>query len=94
MATTPSSTNATVGITAEILITVDDEATGAGDGRITYQILNNGDSTIYLGDSDVTVVNGFPIPIGGSMAINMRLGAILYAISDNSSQDIRIMKVA
>lgn len=94
MAITPLSTNAVVGITAAILVDVNDLTTGGGDGRITYQILNNGNSTIYLGDSDVTVVNGFPVPIGGSMAINMRLGAKLYAISDTVAQDIRIMKVA
>lgn len=93
MSVTPSSTNVTVGITASAIITVDDFGSGSGDGRITYQILNNGNSTLYLGDSTVTVNNGMPIPAGGSMAINMRLGAVLYAISDASSQDIRIMKV-
>lgn len=94
MATTPLSTNETVGTAAAILITVDDEASGNGDGRITYQILNNGNSTIYVGDSDVSDVNGFPIFVGASMAINMRLGAVLYAISETSNQDTRILKIA
>jgi hypothetical protein len=93
MSVTPSSTNVTVGQTASVIVTVDDFGSGSGDGRITYQILNNGNDTLYLGDSELTTSNGMPIPAGGTMAINMRLGSVLYAISDGISQDIRIMKV-
>ena len=93
MGVTPSSINVTVGQTASVIITVDDFGSGSGDGRITYQILNNGTSTLYLGDSELTTSNGMPIPAGGTMGLNMRLGAELYAISDGTSQDIRIMKV-
>ena len=92
MATTPLSTNETVGSTAGILITVSDIDSGGGDGRITYQILNNGTNTIYIGDSDVDDANGFPIFVGASMAVNMRLGAVLYAISESGNQDTRILK--
>ena len=93
MSVTPSTANVTVGNTSSLIITVDDFGSGSGDGRITYQILNNGNATLYLGDSEVTTSNGMPIPAGGTMALNMRLGAELYAVSDGTSQDIRIMKV-
>ena len=94
MTSGPISTNTTVGVSVTEIVNVDDYGSGNKDGRITYQILNNGNVTIYLGDENVTTNSGMPLPAGATMGINLRLGGKVYAISTSSSQDIRIMKVS
>lgn len=84
----------TVGTAATAIISGEDYASGSGDGRVTYEILNNGNVTIYIGGTNaVTTANGSPIPAGGARTLDLRLGAVVYAISSSAGQDVRILKV-
>ncbi len=84
----------TVGTAATAIITGDDYAAGNKDGRVTYEILNNGSVTIYIGgNSSVTTSNGSPIPAGGARTLDLRLGSVVYAIASSAGQDVRILKV-
>lgn len=84
----------TVGTTATQIINVTDVSAASKDGRITYEILNNGTTTVWIGGNDqVTQANGAPLPAGGVRTIDLRLGAVVYAISTQAGQDIRILEV-
>lgn len=84
----------TVGTTATQIINVTDTSAAAKDGRITYEILNNGSVPIWIGgNAQVTSSNGSPLPAGGARTIDLRLGAVVYAISSQADQDIRILEV-
>lgn len=86
---------ATVGTAASLIISGEDYAAGAKDGRITYDIYNNGSATIYIGgNSNVTTSNGMPIPVQANRTVNLRIGAVVYAISGSAGQNIRLMKVS
>jgi hypothetical protein len=94
MSGTIQATKVTAGLTAVELVSVTDEASGRGDGRITYEILNNGSATLYIdGVNTVTANTGSPIPAGGARTLNLRLGAKVWGISTSADQDIRILKV-
>jgi hypothetical protein len=87
-------TAVTVGLTATAIITVGDFAAAAKDGRITYEILNNGTEVIWLGgNAQVTDATGSPLPAGGARTLDLRLGAVVYAISTAAGQDVRILEV-
>jgi len=87
-------TAVTVGTAASLIITVGDFAAGGKDGRVTYEILNNGSSVIWIGGTNgVTTANGSPLPAGGARTLDLRLGATVYAISDQAGQDVRILEV-
>jgi hypothetical protein len=87
-------TATTVGITATQIISVTDISAATKDGRTTYEILNNGSETIWIGGTNqVTSSNGSPLPAGGARTIDLRLGAVVYAISTEAGQDIRILEV-
>lgn len=87
-------TATTVGTTASQIISVEDFSAAADDGRITYEILNNGNSVIWIGGDDtVTDTTGTPLPAGGVRTLDLRLGAVVYAISNAAGQDVRIMEV-
>jgi hypothetical protein len=84
----------TVGLTASSIILVENFASAAKDGRITYEVYNNGSATIYLGGtSGVTTSTGIPIPPKASRTLDLRLGANIYAISGTAGQDVRVMEV-
>jgi hypothetical protein len=87
-------TATTVGTAATQIILVEDFAAAAKDGRVTYEILNNGNTTIWIGgDDSVTDSTGTPLPAGGARTLDLRLGAAVYAISTAASQDVRILEV-
>ncbi len=89
-----NATATTVGLTATQIISAENFAAGSKDGRVTYEILNNGQQTIWLGGtSGVTSANGSPLPAGGARTLDLRLGAVVYAISAAAGQDVRILEV-
>jgi hypothetical protein len=84
----------TVGTEAVLIVNAEQFAASGGDGRMTYEILNNGNSIIWIGGtSGVTTANGSPLPAGGVRTLDLRLGAVVYAISDQAGQDVRILEV-
>jgi hypothetical protein len=84
----------TVGTAAVLIISGEDYAAGSKDGRVTYEILNNGTATLYIGGTNsVTTANGSPLPAGGARTLDLRLGSVVYAIAGAAGQDVRILKV-
>lgn len=44
-------------------------AEGAGSDPVTLAVRNNGAATVYVGGSDVTTADGFPIAAGATFAL-------------------------
>jgi len=63
--------------------------------RRALLIHNNGSSTIYLGDSSVTVANGMPLLAGEKVAFDIAgvPNVTVYAIS-STSVNVRIMELS
>lgn len=87
------STNATVAITSGVLI--EDETTVGviNNGLVAYAISNLGAGTVFIGASDVTTSNGFPVPTGTSISFDVPVRSSVYAIASESCP-VRILKVA
>jgi len=54
-------------------------------------IYNNGSVALYIGGSDVTISNGYPLGIGDHFIINAPNN--VYAVSSASGHTIRILEV-
>lgn len=53
-----------------------------------------GTKTVFLGDSTVTVANGFPILKHGSPIVGaLGPGQALYGVVETGSEDLRVMSV-
>lgn len=89
-----STTTKTVGATASRIIRVTDTGAAGKDGRVTYEVYNASDATVYMGGSDVTTDNGMPLPSGGSRTLALALYGEAYAIAADEGKTLRIMKVA
>ena len=77
----------TVTSTATLLCSAD-----PSNRPVWIQIIGNG--TVYLGDSEVTSANGFPVvkhaaPIQGQLGP----GQALYAITASGTEDVRVFSV-
>ena len=66
--------------------------TTAVTGRITLLITNNGNATLYIGDSTVTVSNGTPIEPGEKFPLDLDANVDLYGITAGTSVDIRVLE--
>ena len=62
--------------------------------RKSMYIFNNGTSPIFLGNSLVTILDGFPVYPHASVNIQIEDGIDVYAISSVAGQDIRILEGA
>jgi hypothetical protein len=49
-------------------------------------------ATVYLGGSDVTAANGFPLAAGEKIALDLEKGDVVYAIVAASTQAISVLK--
>lgn len=81
------STGITVTTTAAPLIS------SALVGRRVITIYNNGAGPIYIGGSDVTTSNGYPIPATGQLSIDLHAALTLWAVA-GSSINVRILELA
>lgn len=80
----------TVTTTATRLDTTDDTADHiVGQSLVFY---NNGSVTVYLGGSDVTTSNGFPIAAGSSSPGLNDTAEAWYGITASSSADVRVLE--
>jgi len=82
------STQVNVGATATALPTT------ALTNRRLLIVYNNSGGVIYLGDSTVTVTNGFPLANGGTFEIKLDAGVTLYAIASAANKDVRVFEGA
>lgn len=81
-------------------ITVSGVATALPATPLEYRralvIHNNGASTIYLGNSDVTALTGFPLAAGEKIAFDIKgtPRTTVWAVSGGASVDVRILELA
>jgi hypothetical protein len=95
----PEDASVSIGFRAQA-ITISGVAAALPASPLEYRralvIHNNGSSTIYLGNSDVTSLTGFPLSAGEKIAFDIKgtPRTTIYAISGGSSVDVRIMELA
>ena len=53
-------------------------------------IANLGSVTVYVGGSDVTTANGFPVSAGEKISIDVAPDEALYGISGSAGQECRV----
>jgi hypothetical protein len=95
MSINPSTYAITVEDSPTLLIEDTSSAQGVReDGRCTYEVYNNGASTVYLGDAEVDDTVGIPLPAGSSRTIAIRFKAVLYgATSAGETAEVRVLRV-
>lgn len=85
------STAATVSTTASKVAGV---STTAGAIRAGACILVNlGGATVYLGGSNVTTANGFPVDPGGNFSGEIKDGDDLYAVVASGTVACRVLQI-
>ncbi|MFW6031175.1 MAG: hypothetical protein ACOC9T_01170, partial [Myxococcota bacterium] len=73
-------------------VTVEDTTTLilAANGRATFVVANEGDDEVFIGDSEVSVSNGFPIPAGDAMRLDLE--GELWGVVASGTVDVRIIE--
>ncbi|KKK67247.1 hypothetical protein LCGC14_2955960 [marine sediment metagenome] len=66
--------------------------TTAATGRISIGITNKGAETLYIGGSDVTVVNGTPIEPSEKYPMDLAEKALVYGITASGNVDVRSLE--
>jgi len=61
-------------------------------GRNTMLILNNGSNTVYLGASNVTTANGYPLSAGEEKAFDLDDAVVLYGVTGSDTSDVRSLE--
>lgn len=95
----PEDNSVSIGFRAQA-ITVGGTATALPQTPLEHRralvIHNNGASTIYLGNSDVTALTGFPLAAGEKIAFDIKgtPRTTVWAVSGGSSIDVRILELA
>ena len=64
----------------------------AATGRIFIMVKNFGASTVYLGDANVTSVNGLPLEAGDVLSFDLKQEVPLYGRTASGSSDIRSLE--
>jgi len=62
--------------------------------RKRIQIQNNGDKSIFIGKTGVTIANGIEIGKGGTESLEAGPALAFYVISGSAAQDVRIMELS
>lgn len=78
-----ASTAVTVGLTAVQLA-------AASATRQAVSVWNGGSTTIYIGASNVSAIDGFPIAPGAGFVVDGTSSSI-YAVSGTAGQDVRVL---
>ncbi len=81
------STSITVGTSAAVLL----PATAATNRR-SMSIHNNGSEIVYLGGSNVTSTNGYPLAAGDSIPIDINANAKIYGRTSANSSNVRLLE--
>lgn len=87
------STTTNVGTAPGLLIEDSSTYNVINDGKVSYAIFNAGGTSIYVGGSDVTTANGFPVPAGATISFDIPTGSKVWAVS-TAIASVRILKVA
>ncbi|GAG55183.1 unnamed protein product [marine sediment metagenome] len=62
--------------------------------RRFLDIQNVSGVTIYIGNIDVTVANGYPVANGTSYPIDLDAGVIMYGIEAAGSREVRVLEAS
>lgn len=52
----------------------------------------SGGSTVYIGGPDVDTTDGFPVPAGASVSIDLSVKDDVYAVVASSTQDVNVLE--
>ena len=55
-------------------------------------VKNNGASTVYLGDANVTSSNGMPLEPGDVLSFDLKQEVILYGRTASGTSDVRSLE--
>ena len=58
---------------------------------ISIALYNSGNATVYLGGSDVSVAQGFPLFVGSSLTLSFPSTDTLYGIVESGSGTTRLL---
>lgn len=64
---------------------------GQGDG-VTVAVQNTGSATVYLGGSEVSTVDGYPLAAGASVGFVAEDGDDLYGITAAASTTVAVLR--
>ena len=64
----------------------------AATGRIFEMVKNNGASTVYLGDANVTSINGMPLEPGDVLSFDLKEQVVLYGRTASGTSDVRSLE--
>ena len=62
------------------------------ENRKSMTVKNNGSSTIYLGHSDVSASNGYPLKANESLDVDLDDATTLYGVVESGSEDLRVLE--
>lgn len=62
--------------------------------RRRMYIRNNASEVIYVGGSDVTTANGYPIPVDEELVLDITDDIIVYVISGMAVQNVRVLELS
>jgi hypothetical protein len=55
---------------------------------------NNGNKTVFIGPSGVSIANGFPIPAGSILSARIGAAVAVHAIAESGTQDVRTLQAS
>lgn len=70
-------------------IDADEGGSSTSQGASVY---NAGTATVYLGGSDVTTANGYPLAVGEHLSVDLALAHVLYGIVATGTQAVRVLE--
>lgn len=78
---------------AAVTVTTSATALHAADADPhSVAVANVGASTVYLGGSDVTTANGFPLAAGASVPVGLSPSEILYGRVTSGTVEVRVLR--
>lgn len=83
------SASVSVGSTATALTAA--ESSGSDPVSVAVAVPSGG-VTVYVGGSDVTTGNGYPLAGGAAMSIDLRQGERLYGIVASGTQSVNVLR--
>jgi hypothetical protein len=69
------------------------DSTAEGTALSQCMVKNVGTATVYIGGSNVTTANGFPLEIGEAATCDLGRNEALFGIVASGTQNVRVMEV-
>jgi hypothetical protein len=76
-----------VGSTATVIV-------ASEDGRDEVTIQNLGTTPVYLGDANVTTINGFPLPGVAGASVTIPATTAIYGRTASGSQTVAVLSTS